>query len=69
MDRLNNLIKGGFLNQPKTINDLKNRLHKSGLIVKSTDLLAPLLKLVKKEILDRDKKIINKTEVWVYKKK
>jgi len=69
MDKLNNLIKGGFFNQPKTIVNLKNRLHKSGLIVKSTDLSAPLLKLIKKEILNRDKKIINKKEVWIYKKK
>jgi hypothetical protein len=69
MAKLNNLISGTFFDQPKTINDVKNRLHRLGLIVESTDLSAPLLKLVKKEILDRDKKIINKKEAWVYKKK
>jgi hypothetical protein len=68
-NKLNNLISGNFFDQPKTINDVKNKLHQLGLIVKSTDLSAPLLKLIKKEVLDRDKKVINKKELWVYKKK
>lgn len=68
-DRLDKLIKEGFFDQPKSINDIKNRFHKSGLIVKSTDLSAPLLKLIKKDILDRDKKIVNKKELWFYRKK
>lgn len=69
MDKLTKLLNTGFFDQPKTINDLKEKLHRLGIIVKNTDLSAPLLKLTKKEVLNRDKKTIGKKEIWIYKKK
>lgn len=56
----------GFFKEKRTISQIRDALHAKGKIVKLTDLPPYLLKLVRTDVLKREKKEINKKKVWVY---
>lgn len=49
------LTKEGFFDQPKTISDIHQKLRAEGIIKPVTSLMRPLLYLVKKKFLKREK--------------
>lgn len=49
------LTEEGFFNQPKTISDIHMKLRAEGIIKPVTSLMRPLLYLVKKKFLKREK--------------
>jgi hypothetical protein len=65
-DLLLKLKNEGFFSVERTISQIRDALHAKGKIVKLTDLPPYLLKLVRNNILKRERKIIDKKKVWVY---
>jgi hypothetical protein len=55
-----------FFKEKRTISQIRDALHAKGKIVKLTDLPKYLLKLVRTNVLKREKKEIDKKKVWVY---
>jgi hypothetical protein len=56
----------GFFKEERTISQIRDALHAKGKIVKLTDLPKYLLKLVRTNVLKREKRELNKKKVWVY---
>jgi hypothetical protein len=65
-DYLIELIDEGFFREKRTLSQIRDALHCKGRVVKLTDLPSYVLKLVRNNILKREKKLVNKRMVWVY---
>ena len=60
-------LKGeGFFNERKTISQILDAIHAKGRIAKITDLPKYLLKLVRNNVLKRERMEIGKKKTWVY---
>jgi len=55
-----------FFDEKRTISQIRDALHTKGRIVKITDLPPYLLKLVRNDILKRERQSIGKRKTWVY---
>lgn len=62
------LIKEGFFDKNRTINDIVNQLKTKDFHLKQSDLTLPLRKIVRKELLKRTKDLPDgaKSKQWTY---
>lgn len=65
-DIIAELIAEGFFSEQRTISQIRDTLHAKGRIVKITDLPPYLLKLVRNNMLKRERKMVGKRKTWVY---
>ena len=65
-DNILSLDKLEFFNQPRTINEIKDKLNELGFFYPITSFPAYLLKLCRERKLRRFKEIIDKKKIWVY---
>ena len=63
---LNSLIKKGYFSTPRTANEVQKELKKTATSMKNSSLLVTLMRLVKKETLERDGDGTSKNP-WRYK--
>ena len=60
-------LKGeGFFNEGRKLSQILDALHVKGRIAKTTDLPQYLLKLVRNNVLKRERREIGKKKTWVY---
>ncbi|TET84173.1 MAG: hypothetical protein E3J36_02090 [Candidatus Nealsonbacteria bacterium] len=52
---VSNLIQEGFFDQPKDLSEIREKLRAEGIKKNSSELMRPLLQLIKKRFLKRDK--------------
>lgn len=52
---VSNLIQEGFFDQPKDLSEIREKLRAEGIKKNSSELMRPLLQLIKKKFLKRDK--------------
>lgn len=50
-----NLIQEGFFNQPKDLSEIREKLKAEGIKKNSSELMRPLLQLIRKKFLKRNK--------------
>ena len=52
---INNLVLEGFFKEPRTISEIQTRLRQEGIKKPTTSLAGPLLRLIRKKVLSRNK--------------
>lgn len=64
---INKLYEEGFFKEPKTLEEVKNKLESMGIITKPSSLPPYFLPLVRKRKLARDRVQKGKKKIWFYK--
>lgn len=52
---VSNLIQEGFFDEPRSLSEIREKLRAEGIKKNSSELMRPLLQLIKKKFLKRDK--------------
>lgn len=55
-----NLVEDGFFNEPRELSEIRNKLRSEGINKPRTTLMKPLLTLIRKKVLSRDKSLNGK---------
>ena len=66
LDLLMELKDASFFKKERTLSEILEALHAKGRIIKNSSLPPYLLKMVRANIIRREKKMVGKKRVWVY---